>query len=156
MPIRGFVAALAIVPMMATTALAQDLAARDRTGTVTVAVAEPEAYAFRKLQSELMVATLSCKDSRFTAHYNTFVTRFRADLRDSGKVLRSYFQRHHGNAAQRRFDEFMTALANDASLASMGDLHFCSKSLAKLEAIVHDANSPALTAPAGPAIADSR
>jgi hypothetical protein len=111
---------------------------------VGTAVAEPasaltakeqEAVAFRRLQSELMVAALSCHDSRFTDQYNIFVTRFRPALSDNARVLKTYFKRQHGPMATRRLDAFITGLANDASLASMGDANFCTNALARIEAI---------------------
>ncbi len=111
---------------------------------VGTAVAEPasaltakeqEAVAFRRLQSELMVAALSCHDSRFTDQYNIFITRFRPALSDNARVLKTYFKRQHGPMATRRLDAFITGLANDASLASMGDANFCTNALARIEAI---------------------
>lgn len=111
---------------------------------VGTAVAEPasaltakeqEAVAFRRLQSELMVAALSCHDSRFTDQYNIFITRFRPALSDNARVLKTYFKRQQGPMATRRLDAFITGLANDASLASMGDANFCTNALARIEAI---------------------
>ena len=96
---------------------------------------EQEAVAFRRLQSELMVAALSCHDSRFADQYNIFITRFRPALSDNARVLKTYFKRQHGPMATRRLDAFITGLANDASLASMGDANFCTNALARIEAI---------------------
>lgn len=104
----------------------------------TASPEEAEAVAFRKLQSELMVATLSCKSPRMTSHYNAFVVRFRAELRANARILKALFHREHGAQAQRRLDAFMTGLANKASLDSMGDTHFCAKADARLEALTTD------------------
>lgn len=96
---------------------------------------EQEAFAFRRLQSELMVAALSCRDPRFAGHYNTFVSRFRPALAYNARVLKIYFKRLHGPRATKSLDAFITGLANDASLASMDDTNFCANALTRFEMI---------------------
>ncbi len=71
-----------------------------------------EAVAVRQLQSEMMVAALSCE---MRGHYNTVVARFERELVGHGKSLRQYFRQAHGDRAQRELDRFITALANQAS-----------------------------------------
>lgn len=127
MPFRGTIAAFGIVVCLAAPAGAQQAG--------FLSPAEQEAMSFRRLQSELMVAALSCNDARLRGHYNTFVERFRPALQQNARVLKSYFKRTHGAKGTRRLDDFMTALANEASLTSMGDRNFCNNALAQFDAI---------------------
>ena len=118
MPLRTALLALVLVPVLVAPARAEDKAVPAATQSAAVMVPSPvedEAIAFRKLQSELMVATLSCKDARITAHYNIFVSRFRPALRDNARVLKAYFRRLYGSAGQHKLDDFITRLANEAS-----------------------------------------
>lgn len=71
-----------------------------------------EAVAVRHLQSQMMVAALSCE---MRGPYNTVVERFERELVGHGKSLREYFRQAHGDRAQRELDRFITALANQAS-----------------------------------------
>lgn len=66
----------------------------------------------RVLQSDMMVAALSCdlRDS-----YNVAVRRFQAELVLHGRNLRAYFDRTHNGKGQRALDRFVTAMANQAS-----------------------------------------
>ncbi len=77
---------------------------------------EESALQTRVLKSELMVAALTC-DSK--ARYNTFVQRFESELVAHGYELRLFFARAHGSAAQTHLDQFITLLANEASLRSI-------------------------------------
>jgi hypothetical protein len=129
MRFRGIVAVLTVLSCVATPALAQSTGAFN--------VTEAEAFAFRRLQSELMVAALSCRDTRHHKHYNTFVKRFRPALKTNARVLKAYFTRLHGPMATRKLDDYITHLANEASLASMGDTNFCANALRRFEAINH-------------------
>lgn len=70
----------------------------------------------RVLQTELMVAALTCGQS---ASYNSFATQFRQPLTVHGKNLRALFRRAYGGAANKRLNTFVTRLANDASQRSM-------------------------------------
>lgn len=69
----------------------------------------------RVVQSEMMVAALSCG---LRNQYNTVVTEFRSELVSHGRVLRSMFQRQHGASGQTALDRYITKLANDASIRS--------------------------------------
>lgn len=100
-----------------------------------VSAEEVEAFDFRRLQSELMVAALACNDARHRAEYNTFVQRFRPALSENARVLKAFFGRTHGAKAQGKLDDFITRLANDASLASMGDARFCVNALIRFRDI---------------------
>ncbi|MFM2130154.1 MAG: hypothetical protein RL477_1700 [Pseudomonadota bacterium] len=126
-PLRGAIAALALAACLAAPAGAQQVA--------SLSLPEQEAFAFRRLQSELMVAALSCNDPRHREAYNIFIYRFRAALGDNARVLKAYFKRAYGAGGPRKLDDFMTSLANDASLASMGDPRFCRNSLTRFEAV---------------------
>lgn len=78
----------------------------------------------RVLQTELMVAALSCGNRPL---YNAFVSKFRGDLVNQGRSLRSFFQRHHGGGGGDNLNRFITRLANEASQRSnAGRAAFCS------------------------------
>jgi hypothetical protein len=88
------------------------------------------AFQFRHLQTELMVAALSCGRKDIQAHYNSFVTRFGAALKANGNALRSYFGRVFGaKRGQTEMDSFMTRLSNELSLVSMREPDFCERSV---------------------------
>lgn len=70
----------------------------------------------RVLQSDLMVAALSCGDRN---RYNSFATRFRNELVSRGKDLRAYFHRTYGKEGESRLNQFVTQLANSASRRSL-------------------------------------
>lgn len=80
--------------------------------------AEKAAVNARLLQTEMMVAALTC-DLR--PRYNTAMRTFQNELVGHGKVLRSIFKRNHGASAQRQMDKYITQLANDASARSNYD-----------------------------------
>lgn len=70
----------------------------------------------RVLQSDLMVAALSCKQQ---PAYNAFVKKYNSDLvRRSGSV-KGYFQRVYGKGGEHQMNKFITGLANDSSTASL-------------------------------------
>lgn len=66
----------------------------------------------RVLQTELMVAALACGEQQ---RYNAFVSTFKSELSQRGKLLRAYFKRVHGASGENRMNAFVTKLANDAS-----------------------------------------
>ncbi len=130
MTFRGTIIALSITTLFTAPAVADPVALR---AAATDRV--DEAIAFRRLQSELMVAALACRDSRHKAHYNTFVTRFRPMLAENARILKGHFRQLHGPMSRKRLDSFITGLANEASLASMGDANFCVNALNRFEAV---------------------
>lgn len=77
---------------------------------------ERTAVETRALQTELMVAALSCGAR---ADYNAFVGRYKDVLVDSGLTLRQMFLRDYGRNGQRQLDSFITGLANAASARSI-------------------------------------
>lgn len=96
-------------------------------------------FQFRALQSRLMVAALTC-DVR--TQYNDFVVRFQSALARNGRALDGTFRRIYGAAAERQLNRFITELANDDSIASIGDrARFCADAQAtfvKLAAMRED------------------
>jgi hypothetical protein len=97
---------------------------------------EKEAIAFRYLQTELMVATLSCGRQEYRSKYNTFILRYRPAFRRNGRTLRAIFKRNYGNGGKRRLDDYVTRLANEASVRSMERSEFCEVAGRKLDAVL--------------------
>jgi hypothetical protein len=69
----------------------------------------------RVVQTELMVAALSCEEA---PRYNQFASSYQDVLRDRGGDLRAFFQRTMGSRGITRMDSLVTQLANDASKQS--------------------------------------
>jgi hypothetical protein len=93
---------------------------------------ERTAMRVRVMQTELMVAALSCRavpGRDFTGQYNTFIQRHGEKLVNYGRVLKAYFQGRYGDDYARKLDAFITALANDASRRSMNSATFCDESV---------------------------
>ncbi len=74
--------------------------------------AERNALAVRHLQSDMMVAALSCQ---MRDAYNATVQRFQAELVAHGTVLRALFDRTYGSAGERELNSYITRLANESS-----------------------------------------
>lgn len=88
-------------------------------GLAATACATPKDLAAlnaRVLQTELMVAALTCGEK---ARYNAFVMSFKSVLGDHGHSLRALFTRVHGSGGKRKLNGFVTKLANDASQGSL-------------------------------------
>ncbi len=66
----------------------------------------------RVLQTELMVAALSCGEQQ---RYNTFVNTFKTNLAKGGEGLKALFRRVHGASGDYQMNAFVTKLANDAA-----------------------------------------
>lgn len=97
---------------------------------VTPTADEVRAIQVRTLQSRLMVAALSC-DAQ--PQYDAFIGRFDALLNSSGRTMVTYFKRSHGSRSTVELNDYVTALANRASLESMQDrTAFCLDSLETL------------------------
>ena len=79
--------------------------------------AEQAALDTRVLQSELVVAALSCGSS---SQYNGFVQKFESELVALGGIFRNYFARIYGPNGEDRMDQTVTRLANIAEVRSMG------------------------------------
>jgi hypothetical protein len=100
---------------------------------------ERESLNVRQLQTQLMVAALSCNQR---TGYNAFVRRFRPALADHSDVMQGYFHRIFGNRSPREINAYVTRLANEASALSISDrMAYCRASF--------DALTELLAAPAG-------
>ena len=112
--LRGGALFLAII-FIATSALAYPCAKPE----------EMDAIRVRALQTELMMAGLSCNGKK---HYNRFVKQNRSELKHYAKSLRGYFERNFSGNAETEMDAFITKLANDSSKRSLknGAKSFCS------------------------------
>lgn len=77
---------------------------------------EKAALDVRALQTQLMVAALSCGEQQ---RYNTFMKKFGSQLSEQGNGLKRYFSRvYHGNEEQAQ-NSFVTQLANVSSELSL-------------------------------------
>ena len=74
---------------------------------------EKAAFDSRILQNELMVAALTCGE---TARYNAFVNKFQPELVGHGKQVKAYFARNYGKRGEHELNQFMTRLANAATM----------------------------------------
>ena len=66
---------------------------------------ERTAMRVRAMQTELMVAALSCRavpGRDFTGQYNTFVQRHGEKLVNHGRILKSYFQSRYGEQSTKK------------------------------------------------------
>ncbi|MBL8702562.1 MAG: hypothetical protein JNK67_29540 [Alphaproteobacteria bacterium] len=90
---------------------------------------EKTAFHVRMLQTELMVATLTCRGMSkhdFSRQYGSFVETHRSGLKTYSEVFQSHFKRSYGGGGQTQMDRYVTSLANDYSRASMvGQGAFC-------------------------------
>lgn len=108
-------ARLAARSLIAAALLAAGLMTATPASAEPVSASERMALSARMLQTELMVAALSCDAN---ARYNAFVHKFEDQLVSHGRALRGLFQRHFGAAGTARLTTFVTRLANQASLRS--------------------------------------
>jgi len=74
--------------------------------------AEKTAFDVRALQSQLMIAALTCEQRD---EYNTFVERHQRALSGAHQQITSYFGRKYGSAGEQQRDEYITDLANAQS-----------------------------------------
>lgn len=97
---------------------------------------EHTALSARVLQTELMVAALSCGNRPL---YNTFVRKFRDDLVKQGHSLRLFFARHYADRGEKDLNIFITRLANEASQRSNADrAAFCSQASSLFRQLSND------------------
>lgn len=69
----------------------------------------------RVLQTELMVAALTCDEKE---RYNRFITSYQPTLADRSNALRGYFRRAYGGQGEFHMNAFVTRMANDSSTQS--------------------------------------
>ncbi len=77
---------------------------------------EKNALDARAMQSQMMVAALSCGNQQ---KYNSFIKKFQAEFIECGKNLKTYFTRNYHNDADRQMNKFITSIANEASKKSL-------------------------------------
>jgi opacity protein-like surface antigen len=97
-PIRFLAAGLAAA-VVATPVLAQ----------TCVQPAEKTAFEIRALQSQLMVAALSCQQDE---QYNTFVRQYQSELGNAYRGINAHYRRTAGARGQTSLDGYITQLAN--------------------------------------------
>ena len=96
-----------------------------------------EALEMRVLQSELMVAALTCNQR---PSYNAFVTTFKPYLKTQGQELRTYFTEAFGpNTGPKRLNDMVTRLANVASQNSLTQptSAFCAQARQRFDAVLN-------------------
>jgi len=71
------------------------------------------AKSVRTLQSDMMVAALSCNER---AMYNAFAVGYRSDLQQHGHALKAHFKTNYGGSGVKKLNAYVTELANDASI----------------------------------------
>ena len=104
---------------------------------------EVNAVNVRILQSEMMVAALTCN---MRTRYNTVVVRYQGELVSHARVLKKMFRRDHGARAQSELDGFVTQLANDASIRSIRERQtFCTNATKMFTTILAGENTLAAT-----------
>lgn len=109
--------------LVATVAVAATMVAGSVSATeISITPKERASLEMRVMQSELMVAALSCSSAD---RYNAFVTRYKNELVDHGKTMQSLFKRVHGGNAFNQINSFVTRMANEASLKMIQNTHFC-------------------------------
>lgn len=90
----------------------------------------------RVLQSELMVAALTCGERQ---SYNAFVTAFKPFLKSQGAELRTFFVEQFGlSAGPSRMNKMVTRLANSASQnsVSVSTQEFCAQAKTRFEQVL--------------------
>ncbi len=105
----------------------------------TVAPKHTLALSVRTLQSDMMVAALSCNERD---HYNAFAIRFRPEIQKQGGALKSYFKSLHGQNATREINAYVTDLANYAAVRHAENRKsFCGGAASAFTALLGDPNS---------------
>lgn len=95
---------------------------------------EREALDARVLQTELIVAALSCGESK---RYKAFVGRFENELIKRAAVMKKFFARSHGGRANKELNQFVTSLANEASQRSLAEAgKFCTNASQLFEEVL--------------------
>lgn len=107
---------------------------------------EAGAVGVRQLQTELMVAALKCHNHGYAPMYNAFVGKFRPNLSRNADVLRAHFSRAYGRDHARRFDTYITSLANEASIRSIRTSDYCASMGPVFDSLLADIRSHELEA----------
>lgn len=92
------------------------------------------AKAVRTLQSDLMVAALSCGGRE---SYNNFMLSYGPHLSDHDQRLKRHFKSRHGGKHKSALNNYITSLANQGALRmAMTGKRFCTRSI-----VMHDSLS---------------
>ncbi len=101
LPFGRIIAGVSLLALSSTASLADGCSDRSR-----------QAFMVRSLQTELMVAALTCQ---IRPEYNAFVKRFKKHLALNGKALRKHYVKHYGDESEKRLNRYVTKLANKSS-----------------------------------------
>lgn len=98
---------------------------------------EEDAFRIRQFHIELMVAALKCGNDFYGIRdrYGRYVKAHGGTLSVNARDLRDYFNRSYGRDSSRQFDQFITRLANDASVRSQGVATYCQDAGKRLDAV---------------------
>ncbi len=107
--IAGSAAAVLVCAMVASPAFA---AGKAKTSQFCASESDLAALNARVLQTELMVAALSCNERQ---RYNNFITSYQSVLTSRSQALQGMFKRAHGAQGTNRLNAFVTKMANDSS-----------------------------------------
>lgn len=102
--------------------------------------AEKIAFDIRALQSQLMVAALSCGQQD---DYNAFVRKYQNEVATAFRNVAGHFRRTAGSQHQRELDQYITQLANGQSQMSIARGSFFCREQAPLFQAAMTATSPA-------------
>ncbi len=108
---------------------------------ISITPQERASLEMRVMQSELMVAALSCSSAD---RYNAFVTRYKNELVDHGKTMQGLFKRVHGGNAFNQINSFVTRMANEASLKMIQNTHFCDETGEMFQTLLQGGGAAAL------------
>ncbi len=115
-------------------ALAGAMLASTASAAVCTRPAEKSAFDITGLKSELMVTALACNEQD---RYNSFISRYRADLMREDRALDSYFGRSYGNRARSEHDNYITNLANVQSESGIKlGTDFCGHSVGMFDKVL--------------------
>ena len=108
------------------------------TATANAMCAAPQEQAAleaRVLQSELMVAALTCGERN---RYNAFVRKFEEPLVVHGRSLKAFYARSYGQQGEAELGRLVTRLANDASQRSLtvSNTQFCADAVMRFDVML--------------------
>jgi len=110
---------------------------------VCVQPAEKTAFDIRALQSQLMVAALSCG---LQDDYNAFVRKYQGDLATAFRNVHGHFRRTSGSRHQTAVDQYITNLANGQSQLSIArGSFFCREQAPLFQAAMTATNAAELS-----------
>ncbi|MBF0247293.1 MAG: hypothetical protein HQL36_04380 [Alphaproteobacteria bacterium] len=152
MPAKTNVSRIAVVAVLAGSALLSSMA-DVQAANICATTRDRAALEVRVLQSELMVAALTCRQK---ADYNAFVTRYKPQLKSFGRDLRAFYDQAFGqHSGERQMNKLVTRLANGASQRSLSvaPVDYCAETAQRFQTLLGKPNTERLlqiasTAPA--------